>query len=333
MRIKRALIITSVTALPLAVGFIFSSYRSNASVPTTGKISENHSQISPSDTITISSQGAILTLDSKGTSKITAGPGLINPVWANGSLIAELKSTNYSSIELFSQNGSLQKKLVDGSNRILDNNKWAAEPAVSQDGTLMAYVSDKNRFTTGVPDNELFLESLTTGKTRLIASPNAYTGGITNPRFNPTNSSQIAYSFYQYDSSNNPLSTIMLSDTTTGKAQILTTEKQNAYQQDFSFDGRKMAFLGRSNDLPEVTLYIADFNGSSLTNIKSIYTGDIAYPRFSFDGKSIYFLQAIKNTGYNLYKAEIGTDTVKNITQITSGQALNGDSSFEVSKK
>jgi Tol biopolymer transport system component len=330
---KRIITVIFITVLPLALGFIFSSYQSSASTNTTGKISENHSNIPSSDQIVLASRGVVLKLESNVSTKVTENLGLIDPVWSKGSLIAVLKSTNYSSIGLFSSDGTLQKKLFDGSSKLIDNSKWVSDPAVSSDGSQLAYVSDKNRFVTGVPDGALFLESLATGKARLIESPNAYTGGITTPRFDPVSPNLVAYSFYQYSSSNNPFSTVQIIDTNTGKVRELTNEKQNAFQEDFSPDGTKMIFLGRQNELPDLNMYIADFNGVALSNIRIIHKGDLAYPRFSFNGQNVYFLQATKNHGYDLYKADVSPDSIRNVTQITSGEALNGDSSFDVSKK
>lgn len=333
MRIKKLLIVVALSILPFALGFALSSWRSGAQAATVGKISENHSAVSSTDRLTISSSGDIINLDSSGYAKVVAGQSLIDPVWSSSSLIAVAKSTNFSQINLYDSTGSLNKKLFDGSSKNIDFNKFATDPATSSDGTMLAYVSDKNHLTTGVPDNALFVENLATARTQLLVTPFAYTGGISTPRFDPANPLLITFTSYQYDSSQNPVSFIMLTNSQTKKTSTLTTATQNAYQQDFSPDGTKIIFLSRHDVLPQVTLTIADFDGTAISNAHDLYTGQIAYPRFSFDGKSIYFLQSVKNSGFDLFEGVLSNASLKNIDHVTSGSALNGDSSYEVTKK
>lgn len=285
------------------------------------------------DRILLSSKGDLYQLTSKNVKQITRNQNLIEPVFADNNIVAVEKTTNYSSLVMYNLAGEKIRNLLNGKSGNIDSMSWFSDPSINPTGNVIAYVSDKDKRQTQVPDNALYVLNISDGKSTNIASPAAFSGGITHPIFNPVNGKILLYDYYQYDPGTSlPYSTIEQYNKDTGLIRTLTFENKNAYQESFSPDGKQLLFLGRNNDIRTVTLYVADFTSDGLKNIFALTSGDLAYPTFSNINNHIYYLQASGNSGYDLFTATIDKSKLKNIHNITSGSQLLGTSSFSVIK-
>lgn len=315
------------------LGFLVAFFQTHQGGQTMATFSTKN--IPPTDVIVLSNQGDIYQVSHQGSAQITHGQHLIEPVKIGNTFAAIEKTTNYASLLMFDQQGNIIKTLFSGNNDTIDTMSWITDPAASPAQNRIAYVSDKDKAQTNVPDNALYVLNLATGKSTNVAKPSPYSGGLAHPLFNPVNSNIILYDYYQYDPQTlMPYSTIEQFDNTTGLITTLTFENQNAYQAAFSPDGKQLLFLGRNDGSTSVTLYIADFDSTSgLSNIRTLLSGDLAYPAFSNTKNVIYYLQAQGNSGYNLMNATIQNNKLSNIQTVVSGNILLGNSSYAILKK
>lgn len=326
---KRTLALFSI--LPFITGFLMASLQTRQPIIQASSLSPNN--ILPSDTIVLSSNGDIYKLTQNNSTQITHGQNLIEPIVTGSSIIAVEKTTNYSSLFEYNLEGNKISTLFSGKGDNIDTMNWITDPTMSADHNTIAYVSDKDRGQTNVPDNALYAYTLSDRKTVTIAKPDPYSGGITHPTYDPTNENIILYNYYQYDPQTlTPYSTIEEYAQDTGLTTTLTFEDKNAYQQSFSPDGKQLLFLGRNGDTSTVTLYLADLTEKGLTNIQSLGTGDFAYPTFSNTKNHIYYLQSEGNNGYNLVTATLQNNTLTHVLSITNGFQLLGNSSYTVTK-
>jgi len=326
---KRTIIICAI--LPFLAGFIISSGHGRSISQETMFHINN---ILPTDKILLSNNGDIYQLTSGNNKQITHNQNLIEPVSVKDNIAAIEKKTNYSSMILYNQSGDKVKTFFNGNSASIDAMSWATDPAVAPGGDRIAYVSDKDKDQTQVPDNALYLLNLSDGKSANIANPAGFSGGIAHPVFNPANSNILLYDYYQYDPETYlPYSSIEEYNKETGVITTLTFENKNAYQETFSPDGKQLIFLGRNNDANTATLYLADFASNSLSNMRALATGDLAYPTFSNTQNHIYYLKANVNSGYDLYTSTIEKNKLTNMLNITTGSQLSGNSSYSVVKQ
>lgn len=327
---KRVLILFSI--VPFVIGF-FVAYMQGK--PASHSTSFAVDAIQPTDKIVLSSNGDIYTLTQNGTNQITHGQNLIEPVAVDNNFVAVEKTTNYASLLMFDQEGNKIKTLFNGNSDNIDSMSWITDPAVNASQDRIAYVSDKDKAQTNVPDNALYVLNVSSpGKSTNIAKPDQYSGGLAHPVFDPIDDNIILYNYYQYDPQTlMPYSTIEQYDKSTGLITTLTYENKNAYQQSISPDGKQLIFVGRNDGVNTVTLYIADFDSNmGISNIHTLLIGDLAYPAFSHTKNVIYYLQAQGNNGYNLMTATINKGRLTHTQTIVSGNTLLGNSSYSVLK-
>lgn len=316
--------------LAFSAGYGYSVVRGNAPAVHATQITKVATNHMPSgDALLLANKGDIFKVENDALTQITQGQHFSSPVLFSQKIVAVENGDNYSSLDLLDDAGTKVKTLLQGKGKNIDANHWAGDPAIDSSSSKLAYVSDKNRDTTGVPDNALFIEDLTTGVAKLAASPDPHTGGLANPAFDPADPTQIAYTSYAYDDSSKPYSVVKLLDLMTKKAVDLTTHDQNAYQLSFSPDGTHVVFISRSSDLLSSSLMTADFADGELTNVQTLGTGDYAFPRFSNDNQHIYFLQAKSNTGYDLYIGQAVNGKLSHVDALTNSSALDSEA-FEV---
>jgi len=299
-----------------------------------GLISFYSNNILPTDKITIISNGDIYQLSQNAANQITHNQNLIEPVAIGNNFVAITKTTNNSSLIMFDKLGNKIKTLFDGNNSSFDTMSWIGDPAVNASLNRIAYVSDKDKIQTNIPDTALYVLNLDNEKSTNIANPAAFSGGITHPIFDPIDSGIVLYDYYQYDpQTSSPYSTIEQFDNKSGQIKTLTFENKNAYQESISPDGQKILFLGRNGDSNTVTLFIGDYDiQNGISNMKALLTGDVAYPVFSKTKNHIYYLYSQGNKGYNLITATVQNNKVVNIRTVISGFQLLGNSSFVVDK-
>jgi len=328
--VKKRIIVFCIGAF--IVGFFLAYVQGK---PTEGATAFHTENVAPSDTITLSSGGDIYTLSQNNTTQITHQQNLTEPVVIKDTIAAIEKTTNYASLILLDASGTKIKTLFNGDSSSIDTMSWITDPSTNPEETRIAYVSDKDKAQTNVPDNALYVYNLTTGKSTNIAQPDPYSGGIAHPIFDPVDGNILLYDYYQYDPQTlMPYATIEQYDNRTGLITTRTFENQNAYQESLSPDGTKLLYLERNTDLPSVTVYIADFDTKTgLSNMHPLFTGDLAYPVFSNTKNHLYILQATGNKGYNLLTATIQNNTLINIKTVVSGNALLGNSSYAIHKK
>ena len=315
--------------IPLIAGYLVASSQEHKS-----KIKDTSNftitNILPTDRITLVEAGKIISLTQTGVvSHATQRPLLIETLPFGNNFIGVDKQLNYSSLDEFSSNGTLQRTLQDGNTGNIDTMNWYTDPALSTDQKQLAFVSDRDKDRTNVLDNALFVQNLSDGTLQKIADPDPHSGGIAHPVWNPANPQNIAFDYYQYDKNYNPYSIIEEYNLQSQNTVSLTTQEQNAYQGSFSPDGKQFIFLERTDDITTV-MYVANVTESGLSNVRSIGSGDFAYPQFSNTPDTIYYLQAQGNNGYDLYVAHIVGDKIANPSQISTGAQLFANSGFSV---
>lgn len=327
---KRVLLL--VTIVPLILGYYIASHQSNSNtLQNSGTLSFDNMNVVGHDVITLSAQGNIYQLNQSTTKQITRDQTVIEPAPLNNGFIGIVKTTNYAQLLNFDQNGNLLQPFFNGNTGNINTMSWISDPAVNQANNKIAFVSDKDKQATGVPDNALYVLSLQTNTTELVAKPDPYSGGLTHPTWDPANAQLLFYDYYQYDpKSLNPYSTIEEFDPTIGYPQAVTTNTENAFQENISPNGKKIIFLLRTADTLQVSITIADLTENGLTHVTSLATGDFAYPEFSLTNNHIYFMEATGNSGYNLYTASILKNKLTNILPIAEGAQLLGNSSYTV---
>lgn len=318
------------TILPFIIGFVMAYFQGKPTTHTTSFSSEN---ILPTDTITLSNNGDIYSLNHHGVTQITHNQHLIEPVTVKTAFVAIEKKTNSSSLIIYDHSGNKAKTLFNGNSDNIDTMSWITDPSVNSDQTRIAYVSDKDRLQTNTPDNQLYIFNLADGTSTNIVKADPYSGGITHPIFNPVNGNIVLYDYYQYDPQTlMPYSTIEEYNKQAGLTTTLTFEDKNAYQESLSPDGKQILFLGRNIDSNTASLYLADFTDNGLTNIQILATGDFAYPVFSNTKNHIYYLSSDRNHGYNLLTATVQKNKLINSLPIVNGFQLQGTSSFSIIK-
>lgn len=329
MKIIRATIIFAL--IPLLAGYFIASAHEHKTANDTS-LNFVTSPLLPTDRITLVENGNIISLTTSGVTSVpTHRPKLIEAAPLNNNFIGVDKQTNYASLYEFSSQGALVKTLQSGNTGNIDTMDWFTDPTISPNQQKIAFVSDKNKGKTNIPDNALFVENLSTGFVQEIAKPDPHSGGIAHPIWNPADQNNIIYDYYAYDRHFNPYSVIDSYNLQTQTITQLTTRKQNAYQGSFSPDGKQLIFLERNNDIA-TKMYIADITATGLSNIHLIATGDFAYPEFSNTAHHIYYLEAQGNSGYNLYTATITGSSLINQTPLSTGGQLLANSGFVVSR-
>jgi hypothetical protein len=318
--------------LPLIGGYFATSTQGHKT-PLPTNLEFKTSAILPTDRITLAEKGAIISLSANGETSISTNhPALIETLSLGANFIGIDKQTNYSTLDEFSSTGSLLKTLQDGNTGNIDTMNWFTDPAINASQTKIAFVSDKNKATTNVLDNALFVENLVSGTVADIADPDPHSGGIADPVWDPADPNLLAYDYYQYDDNYNPYSIIDEYNLHTQTTNSLTTQKDNAYQGSFSADGKQFVFLERNNDITTV-MYVADVTENGLSNVQRIASGDFAYPKFSNTPNHIYYLQTQGNTGYDLYTAILAAGKLTNPIAISTGEQLLANSGFTVNNK
>ena len=327
MKIIKALIIFVI--IPLIAGyFVAVSQGKKLQINTNTNFTTG--DILPTDRITLTLGGKIISLTQKGTTTVdTKHPQIIEVSPLKNNYIGVDKQTNYSSLYEFSSTGTLLQTLDNGNTGNIDTMDWFTDPNVNKNQTEIALVSDKDKDQTNVLDNALFIQNLETETIQKIADPDPHSGGIAHPIWDPVNPNLITYDYYQYDNNYSPYSIIEEYDITSQATTDLTTQKQNAYQGSFSPNGKQFIFLERNNDITPI-MYLADVKGNELTNVHSIATGDFAYPEFSYTANHIYYLQAQGNSGYDLYTAVLVDGKLGSSTQISTNGQLLGNSGFVI---
>jgi hypothetical protein len=329
MRKIRAFIIFAL--IPLIAGYFIASAQGQQKIAITSTLNFTPGNVLPTDRITLVEKGKIISLTNAGVNSFPTNDSALIEVSPLGSnFIGVDKQTNYSSLDEFSPDGALVKTLQDGNTGDIDTMNWFTDPTVNKNQKEIAFVSDKNKGTSNIYDNVLFVENLTTGVVQDIADPDPHSGGIAHPVWDPADQNTIAYDYYQYDSNYNPYSIIDEYNIQTQATTPLTTQQQNAYQGSYSPNGKQFIFLERNNDITPV-MYIGDVTSNGLSNVHSIASGDFAYPEFSNTPDHIYYLEAKGNTGYDLMTAEITDNELTNPTAISTGELLLANSGLVVS--
>ncbi len=325
--------------VPLVAGFLTSKYVATHHFSSTPAAKVVH--VWPSDQLTISTSFGIDQLTPSGEKTLITAPNLLSPVASSGGIIAISRSQNYAAMAQFDAAGNLVKTLLDGDHQNFDKMIWVGDPELSPDQKSVVFVSDKDRYNTGLSDNAVYSLDLSSGNFTLLAKPTYLTGGLANPIFVPAqattsaqaNSPQLLVTSYQNDHTTFlPYSILQLVDLKTHATTDLTSENQNAFQPSFSADGKQLLFLSRDGEGAQVKLQLADFVENQLTNIRTLATGQFAYPKFSFTNGQIYYLAADKNSPFHLFTASISADSLElvNQQQVTTKEALPADSSYQV---
>jgi Tol biopolymer transport system component len=326
MKKIRAFIIFAL--IPLIAGYLIASSQGQHKIQANSTLNFTIENILPTDRITLVEKGKIISLTNTAVNSIpTNDSALIEVSPLGNNFIGVDKQTNYSTLDEFSSDGALVKTLQNGNTGDIDTMNWFSDPTVNKNQKEIAFVSDKDKATTNIQDNVLFVENLSSGNVEDIADPDPHSGGIAHPVWDPTNPTDIIYDYYQYDSNYNPYSIIDEYNVQSQTTSQLTTQQQNAYQGSFSPDGKHLIFLERNNDITTV-MYMADITGNGLSNVHSIASGDFAYPEFSYTQDHIYYLEATGNTGYDLMTAEIIDDKLTNPTALSTGEQLLANSGF-----
>lgn len=288
----------------------------------------------PTDQLIYANSTGLVKLTAQGESVLVTAPQLSSPVVISSpsaGVIAISRGQNFSSLLSFDQQGNLNKTLLAGDQQNFDKMIWVADPSISPDQKTLAFVSDKDRYTTGQVDNGIYLLDRSSGKMSQLSQPTFLTGGFANPMFNPQDANQLLVTNYQYNHTTfAPYSMLQLFDLKKQTSVDLTTELQNAYQPSFSSDGKQLLFLSRDTESNQVKLMLAAVENQQLSNVQTLATGQFAYPRFSNSEGKIYYLTAEKNSEFHLETAIISNQSLINRQQITTSAPLSATSAYWV---
>ncbi len=229
---------------------------------------------------------------------------------------------------------------------------WAAGPVWAADGKSLYYLSDQQKLSMdcGFVDLAVWQINAQGGTPQLVlwpargkdntGAPGA--GGDANLALRPGTPDELAYTHYAYNPQQGDSQLIQLflatlpnqQETALSPATVDTTPEQ-ALEPAWSPDGQYLAYIRRSGDSDDLyVIHVSNpANGAphfaDYATATKLFSGPIAYPVWSPDGKSLLYL-AFKDNEYNLYLAHVsvsgsGISLQGSAIQLTQG-GVDGNS-------
>jgi TolB protein len=222
-----------------------------------------------------------------------------------------------------------------------DGALWAFAPAFSPDGREIACLTDRGKAPSSpqnLQPNDLgiWVVDTTTGQSRRLVRPIAYTGGDSDPVFRPATSDQLIYTTYLYGGQPlQPVARLTWLSTLTGARVFLSPDGARNFQPALSPDGKFVAFIradGSNDDLyvmplaPNFTREPQPYPSDAAVLLQS---GMVAQPVWSPDGSAIAFLMLV-NGSFDLFILPLSTTGTIHAgappQAITHGSYLDADS-------
>ena len=234
--------------------------------------------------------GDLWLLDGSGSHQLATGGTFSQPSWApdGGSLAYVYRGTNFGDIFVTDDQGQSQTRLTNSQSTVLDNNDWNLRPTFSPDGTLIAFVSDKN---STFPTVWLMNAADGTGRHALPAPGLAQQEAADALAWSP-DGTQLAVTLFN-EPGPTQIALIPLGLANRQLSRIVTDLPGGALDPAWAPDGSWIAFAGREGYAVEI--YAEQPDGSSLTRLTN--EGALARsPVWSPDGRSVAYLS--NKTGY-----------------------------------
>lgn len=268
--------------------------------------------------------------------QFTRSGGLaMQPAWSpDGSEIAYvLRRKNSSDLAVMNADGTGTRLLTNDESSIVDNNLWAFNPAWSQDGKQLAYLTDRGRGSSGVIDLAVWSMTLASRQSRQLRDPSPYSGGDADPVWRPGHPNELVYTHYAYtDNGVAPYSQLILINVSTQQAVALTPASENAFQPAWSPSGDVLAYARRSADHDDLAaIQVPDWPDQDLTAAGTLLvSGMVAQPVWSPDGSQILYVGEAGDAGFDLWTVDVATSpslaAKGKPTQITSSQRIEATS-------
>jgi TolB protein len=234
--------------------------------------------------------GDLWLLDGGGSHQLATGGTFSQPSWApdGGSLAYVYRGTNFGDIFVTDDQGQSQTRLTNSQSTVLDNNDWNLRPTFSPDGTLIAFVSDKN---STFPTVWLMNAADGTGRHALPAPGLAQQEAADALAWSP-DGTQLAVTLFN-EPGPTQIALIPLGPGNRQLSRIVTDVPGGALDPAWAPDGSWIAFAGREGYTVEI--YAEQPDGSSLTRLTN--DGALARsPAWSPDGRRVAYLS--NKTGY-----------------------------------
>ena len=250
--------------------------------------------------------------------------------------VAELQSQS-STIAVMEATGDNPQTVISSPGGSL----WSVAPAFSGDGRDIAYLSDRGKAPSSpanLQPNDLGIWVLdtTTGQSRRLVRPVAYTGGDSDPVYRPGAADQLIYTTYLYGGQPlQPVARLSWLSTRTGAQVYLSPDGARNFEPAVSPDGRFVAFIraeGGNDNLyvmPLAPNYSRDPQPYPTDAAILLQSGMVAQPVWSPDGGTLAFLMLMDGS-FDLFTLKLDTSGAIHAPgapeAITHGSYLDGDS-------
>jgi TolB protein len=218
---------------------------------------------------------------------------------------------------------------------------WAFAPGFNSDGSHIVYLTDRGKQPSSpqnLQPNDLGVWSydVSSGKSRQLVWPYAYTGGDSDPSYRPGETDQLLYTTYLYGGApTEPVARLTWMSVRTGATVYLSPDAQRNFEPALSPDGRYVAFIraGAGSDdlyvMPLAPTYTREPRPYPSETATLIQSGIVSQPVWSPDGDAIAFLMLTKGS-FDLYIVPVSTAGTVLATgpaqAVTHGSYLDADS-------
>jgi Tol biopolymer transport system component len=278
-------------------------------------------------TMYLAQDGALYRLKDGQFTQITDSSGWTEPaVSPDGSkLVAVKRVDNYSDLYLLTPSGSVVRQLTHHQSSQVESNHWSFFPSFSPDGTQVFYSYDDKTPGTYEVDLAIFSIAIDGGAVVQWTTPNAYTGGDTNPV--PLKSGGLLYTKYSIDDESQVHSQLWFQARAGSVGVAVTQPADNCGSPAVASDNTTVAMICRRDQLQtaDVVVQTVAADGTPGTPAVLVHGQLAAAPTFSPDGQTLAFLAPVASGGaFQLWTVPVTPS--KNLSQahaLTSNVGLD----------